>query len=169
MSGVASWLCTVTAAALLLGLLRAMMPEGSVKEVSKLTGGLFLFVVLLRPVMGLSYENLVTELQGWKALTEETAQSAASADEPVEAAIIAEESAAYIQREAESLGINCTVIVQCEKNADGLTLPVRVEVAGALTQAQRESLLKLIADGFSLDEKSVNFTEGEGTNEAPDA
>ena len=54
-----TWVLAVTAAALVIAVADALMPQGTVKQVGKLTGGLILVLVLLQPVAGLDYQILI--------------------------------------------------------------------------------------------------------------
>ncbi len=161
MSGLGGWLLSVTAAALLVGVLEAIMPEGSVKGVSRLGCGLLLFLVLVRPLLGGGYENLLEELHSWQQEAAEETERLNQVESSLEETIIAEETAAYIQAEAEAQGITCTVTVTCAQNGDGLTLPVAVELGGVTQEAQREALRTLIQSAFGLSEETIRFTETE--------
>lgn len=47
------WLLGLVAAALILTVLRALVPKGSIRPVARVTAGLVLLLVLLRPLAGL--------------------------------------------------------------------------------------------------------------------
>ncbi|MCD8341598.1 MAG: hypothetical protein LUC87_05505 [Clostridiales bacterium] len=161
MSGLGSWLLSITAAALLVGVLEAMIPEGSVKAVSALGCGLLLFLVLVRPLLGGSYERLLEELHSWQSEAAEETERLNQVETSLEETIIAEDAAAYIQAEAGEQGISCSVTVTCGQNGDGLTLPVAVEIEGVTQEAQREALRTLIQEAFALPEEQIHFAETE--------
>ena len=52
------WLLGLVAAALILTVLRALMPKGSIRPVARVTAGLVLLLVLLRPLAGLGGGSL---------------------------------------------------------------------------------------------------------------
>ena len=161
MSSLGGWLLSITATALLVGILEAMLPEGGVKGVSRLGCGLLLFLVLVRPLLGSGYETLLEELHSWQRETAEETERLNQVEASLEETIIAEEAAAYIQAEAEAQGISCTVTVACAQNGDGLTLPVAVELGGVTQKAQRGTLRTLIQSAFGLSEEDICFTETE--------
>ena len=53
-----TWVLGVTAASLVIAVGEALMPQGTVKKVGRLTGGLILVLVLLQPVARLDYGDL---------------------------------------------------------------------------------------------------------------
>ena len=52
------WLLGLVAAALILTVLRALVPKGSIRPVARVTAGLVLLLVLLRPLAGLGGGSL---------------------------------------------------------------------------------------------------------------
>ena len=53
-----TWILTVTVSALVIAGAEALMPQGSVKRVGKLTGGLILVLGILQPLVTLDYDQL---------------------------------------------------------------------------------------------------------------
>ena len=101
------WLLGLVAAALILTVLRALMPKGSIRPVARVTAGLVLLLVLLRPLAGLGggslrvrYDELEREItariEDYQALHENKLES-----------IIADSTAAYISEQAAHLGLTC--------------------------------------------------------------
>ena len=58
---------------------------------------------------------------------------------------IEEAAAAYIVDKAAELGCVCSARVECRAGEDGLYLPIRAEVAGALAEPARTLLARRIA------------------------
>ena len=129
------WLLGLVAAALILTVLRALVPKGSIRPVARVTAGLVLLLVLLRPLAGLGggslrvrYDELEREItariEDYQALHENELES-----------IIADSTAAYISEKAASLGIDCRVQVEV-RTEDGLPLPY-----GASLDVERDQVL----------------------------
>lgn len=167
MSGLGDWLYALVAAALLVGLLRAMMPEGTVKEVSRIAGGLLLFLVLVRPLLGGSYGEVVSWLNQWQEDAEEVTAQGEETAARLEERLIAEKCAAYLVQQAGEQGIRCEVSVRCAGEDGGLILPVWATVTGALTEEERKVLLALAEEGLGLSAQQVEFTEGGEAYEWP--
>ena len=53
-----TWILTVTVSALIIAAAEALMPEGAVKKVGKLTGGLILVLGILQPLVSMDYQDL---------------------------------------------------------------------------------------------------------------
>ena len=129
------WLLGLVAAALILTVLRALVPKGSIRPVARVTAGLVLLLVLLRPLAGLGgwplrarYYELEREItaliEDYQTLLENELES-----------IIADSTAAYISEIAASLGIDCRVQVEV-LTEDGLPLPY-----GASLDVERDQVL----------------------------
>ena len=58
MSILRTWILTVTAAAIVLATAQALMPEGAVKRVGRLTAGLILVLALLQPLTALDRQEI---------------------------------------------------------------------------------------------------------------
>ena len=106
------WLLGLVAAALILTVLRALVPKGSIRPVARVTAGLVLLLVLLRPLAGLGggslrvrYDELEREItariEDYQALHENELES-----------IIADSTAAYISEQAAHLGLTCRAEVR---------------------------------------------------------
>lgn len=116
------WLLGLVAAALILTVLRALVPKGSIRPVARVTAGLVLLLVLLRPLAGLGggslrvrYDELEREItariEDYQTLHENELES-----------IIADSTAAYISEQAAHLGLTCRAEVRCEVR-DGTPRP----------------------------------------------
>ena len=120
------WLLGLVAAALILTVLRALVPKGSIRPVARVTAGLVLLLVLLRPLAGLGggslrvrYDELEREItariEDYQTLHENELES-----------IIADSTAAYISEQAAHLGLTCRAEVRCEVR-DGTPQPAPAE------------------------------------------
>lgn len=98
------WLLGLVAAALILTVLRALVPKGSIRPVARVTAGLVLLLVLLRPLAGLGggslrvrYDELEREItariEDYQTLHENELES-----------IIADSTAAYISGAGSASG-----------------------------------------------------------------
>lgn len=144
-----TWILTVTVSALVIAGAEALMPQGSVKRVGKLTGGLILVLGILQPLVTMDYDQLYDLVNTLPAgsIRQETLDQAAQ--EPMKG-IIEEELAAYIVDKGAQLGLTCTAQVTCEAGEDGVPLPKSVTVTGAMTPDQREQLGQTITQDLGL-------------------
>ena len=114
-----TWIVSVTACAMVIAAAEALMPDGAVKRVGKLTGGLILVLGLLQPLVKLDYDDWLDDLpaQTAGAVTQEELEGAAYA--PMKS-IIERELSAYIVDKGAQLGVTCTAQVVCETGEDGV-------------------------------------------------
>lgn len=150
------WLLGLVAAALILTVLRALMPKGSIRPVARVTAGLVLLLVLLRPLAGLGggslrvrYDELEREItariEDYQTLHENELES-----------IIADSTAAYISEQAERLGLTCRAEVRCEVR-DGTPQPA----SAAMDIPYDAQLAAAIADDLGIPAEKQSWQGGE--------
>lgn len=150
------WLMGLVAAALILTVLRALMPKGSIRPVARVTAGLVLLLVLLRPLAGLGggslrvrYDELEREItariEDYQTLHENELES-----------IIADSTAAYISEQAAHLGLTCRAEVRCEVR-DGTPQPA----SAAMDIPYDAQLAAAIADDLGIPAEKQSWQGGE--------
>ena len=161
MDVIRTWLLGITCAAMVVALAESLMPQGAVRKMGRLTGGLILLLAIVQPVVSLD-ENALSdalaryryELSGYDTTLEET-------NESLMKGIIAEQSGAYILDKAASLGIDCTVEVKTEPGEGGYPVPYSVIIRGDLTAEEREALGREITAGFAIPAERQYYESGE--------
>ena len=148
-----AYLLSVTAAAMILALLRTLAGEGTMGTLTRLLGGLFLAVTVLSPLVRLE----IPDLSEWMdSFTDEGMEAAAAGEAMAEeyaAAIISAELEAYILDKAASLGAEVTAEVSLD--ADGM--PRSVTVRGEISPAAREELSRYISQTLGLGEEAQRW------------
>lgn len=138
MDALRQYILSVTAAALICGILSGLVQNGAAKEILRLLCGLFLTIVVIRPLIGLDLEKLtdwsldrVPEGESMAALGENMARQAA-------AEIIKSETEAYILDKAAAL--NASLTVEVTVSGDDTPLPVAVTLRGEIAPNARQQL-----------------------------
>ena len=141
------WLLGVTAAALAIALAQSVTPEGTVKKVGKLVGGLVLLLAVVKPIAQVD----PTALTGlWTASGYET-EAAAQGGEEVLKILIAQKTGAYIVDKGQSLGCRVTEAqVTVADDGSGWPVPWSVVVNGDWTLEQRVELSRVIAEELAI-------------------
>ena len=141
------WLLGVTAAALAIALAQSLTPEGTVKKVGKLVGGLVLLLAVVKPIAQVDPAAL-TGL--WTASGYET-QAAAQRSEEVLKILIAQKTGAYIVDKGQSLGCRVTEAqVTVAGDDSGWPIPWSVVVKGDWTLEQKEELSRTITEELAI-------------------
>ena len=123
------WLLGLTAAALAVSLLTAMLPKGeTIRRIAGLAGGLILLLAVVQPLLRVRYETYQREMDRQTEAYQAAYTNSLSGD-------IADRTAAYISEKAASLGIDCRVQVEV-RTEDGLPLPY-----GASLDVERDQVL----------------------------
>ena len=154
-----NWLIGITGAAMIIALAEGLMPEGSVKRIGRLAGGLVLIIAILQPVVTLDTNELSSILAEYRSDTGDYSATLEENNKEVTKSIIAEESAAYIQDKAASLGVSCAVTVECEYGDEQFPYPVTVTVIGTLTAEQKAQLQTIIENDFAVSAEHQTYRE----------
>ena len=148
-----TWITGVTVAAVILAAAQALMPEGAVKRVGRLTGGLVLVLALLQPLTALDYGRLSDAAAGLPAPAE------AEMGDTMKP-IIEQELAAYIVDKGKALGADLACAVTCVTDENGVPVPRGAVVTGSLTRTQRESLSAILDRDLGIPSEAQTFREG---------
>lgn len=154
---VRNWLIGVTAAALVVALADSLAPDGAVKKIGKLTGGLLLAVAILQPLVGLDYASMSGILTNYRMEAEGYSSALETENMRLVKTIIEEQTGAYIQDKAAELGAECAAEVTCQADDDGNSYPASVIVYGELTQAQENALRRTIEGDLAIPEQNQQY------------
>jgi stage III sporulation protein AF len=154
-----NWLVGITCASMIIALAEGLSPEGNVKRIGKLAGGLLLIIAILQPVLSLNTNALSSALTEYRSQLDGYSSTLENKNKDVVKSIIAEKSAAYIQDKAASLGATCTVTVECEYGDEEYPYPVSVTVIGTLTKDQKKALQAIISNDFAVSVDHQTYRE----------
>ncbi|MCI8807199.1 MAG: stage III sporulation protein AF [Oscillospiraceae bacterium] len=160
MGFVRSWLLGVTAAALVLALAEALAPEGSVKKVCRLAGGMALLLAAAGPVLEALDGNLLAgAVEGWRDRSQRYERELEENNERLYLAIIEEETAAYVMDKARELGFECAAEVTCGYDENGVPCPWEVAARGQWTPEQRARLERLLEEELGVPAQRQYYEE----------
>ncbi len=160
MGFVRSWLLGVTAAALVLALAEALAPEGSVKKVCRLAGGMALLLAAAGPVLEALDGNLLAgAVEGWRDRSQRYERELEENNERFYLAIIEEETAAYVMDKARELGFECAVEVTCGYDENGVPCPWEVAARGQWAPEQRARLERLLEEELGVPARRQYYEE----------
>lgn len=154
-----NWLLGVTCAAMVLALAESLAPEGGVKRVCRLAGGLVVLLAAISPVVKLDTADLSRITEDYRAAAEEYSQALEEENEFLYESIIAENAGAYILDKAEALGMVCTVSVTVARDQADIPYPESTTVRGAWTQEQREALSRILETELGIPTQRQHFEE----------
>ena len=126
----------LTAAALAVSLLTAMLPKGeTIRRIAGLAGGLILLLAVVQPLLRVRWEELTWRYETYQREMDRQTEAYQAAYANSLSGDIADRTAAYISEKAASLGIDCRVQVEV-RTEDGLPLPY-----GASLDVERDQVL----------------------------
>ncbi len=137
-----SWLFGLTALSALLALAEGLVTQEGIRRVLRLTGGVLMILVLLRPVVRMDLENLHFSLDALRQEAETLEEEYTRQQAEQLSAGIEEELASYIWDKAQALGLDCQVSVTVETGADGVPAARSVDITGEYSEALSEIIEK---------------------------
>ncbi len=137
----------MTVSAMVIAASEALMPDGAVKKVGKLTGGLILMLGILQPLVTMDYEELYDTINTLPAgaLIQEKIET--QVHDPLKG-IIEQELATYIVDKAEELGAECSAVIVCQTGE--VPTPERVTITGLLTGEQKRALSQYVTEELGV-------------------
>lgn len=134
MDTVRVWLVSVIGAAFLTAAAESLTPEGTMRRISSLVGGLVLLLTLVRPLLGAEAGRLEADFRDYSRRLNQRQEELQAQSEQTLAELIAERTAAYISDKAGQLGLSCQVRVTAEPGPGGIPVPAGAELDGDYSQ-----------------------------------
>ena len=160
MEGLGQWLLSVTAAALLTGVLKELMPPGPGQAIGALGCSLLLFLTLTRPVLSLRWEALTETVEDYRRQVTQLQSELEQNTAALEQTGIEARSAAY--SEDVTAGLDARVsLVWSGAYPPRLTGAV---ITGTLTAEEASDLRARLCRELGLTEEQITVN---GTGETP--
>ena len=156
---VRQWLLGVACTALVMAVADSLAPDGSVKKICRLAGGLALLLAAVSPLIRLDSGMLSNALEGHQALLQSYEETLKEQNNLFYQTIIEESTAAYIVDKAEEMGIFCQAEVTFSYDEDGVPCPWEVTARGDWTDEAREALERLLEDDLGVPPQRQHYEE----------
>ena len=152
------WLIGLMAVSLILTVLSTLLPEGSIKKIAGVTGGLVLLLTILRGVsrldlagLRLSYDDCAQEID--RQIESYRLQSSRDM-----VSLIQARCGAYISEQAQTLGLSCSPRVETEWTEENIPVPVAV----TMDIPYHAKLSELISENLGIDAENQKWVTSEG-------
>lgn len=153
------WLLGVICTALILAVSDCMAPEGSVKRVCRLAGGLALLVAAVSPLLRIDESGFHRAITEYQTTVQNYEKELEEKNVLLYQTIIEERTAAYIVDKAEEFGISCQAEVSFAYDEDGTPYPWEVTAWGTWTEDQRNRLSRLVEDDLGIPSQRQHYEE----------
>ena len=120
------WLIGLLSVSLILTVLSTLLPEGSVKKIAGVTGGLVLLMVILQGAERLDLGKLQLSYDDYSRQINEQIKAFQEKNSRDMDLLIQERCSAYISEQAQSLGLSCTPQVQTAWTEEDIPVPTGV-------------------------------------------
>lgn len=154
-----NWITGIACVAVLLSAAQCLMPQGSIRKIGNLTGGLLLLLTIATPLAKLDEAALALALSEYRMAEMGSEALLQIENERLVKEIIAEQTGAYISDKAAELGAECTVDVDYEYREDGSVFPTAVTVSGSLTEEQLAQLQQFIEINLAVPKEKQTYEE----------
>lgn len=144
-----TYLLSVTAAALLLAVVQAVLPAGAVRRAASLCGSLLVLLTVLSPLARLEAEDLAKALSKVRLQTEFSRTGIEVQNRQLMGEIIIDRCEEYILDKASELGLTLEVCVTLSEDSSW-PYPTAVTLVGEATNAQRQQLTCWIAENLGV-------------------
>lgn len=157
MEDLLQYFLSLTAAAVLCGIINGMMPgNGAAQKLIKLLSGLLLTLTALQPVSRLDLPQFLKEWNFELSQGEYAAEDGEIIARDAMAKIIKDNCEAYILDKAAELGLSITV--QMSLNRDDIPKPVSVEIIGTVSPYGKLKLQQIIANDLGIPKEAQTWT-----------
>lgn len=141
MTAVRQYIISVTAAAILCGILTAIVGGKQIKPIWKLIVGIFLTLTAIRPLADIDLGAVPTLAEGYTLQAEEAVMTGKELMDSQKQTIIKSRLESYILDKAEGLGVTLTVDILLDEHG----LPVSVQLNGDVSPGAKTRLQSIIA------------------------
>lgn len=148
MEALRGWLLGIMAVAMVLSILYSLLPKGSIRSISRMTGGLILLLVMLRPIVGGDWNRLISRYSDYQVHISSQIETYQEENEKERERLIQEKTAAYILDKAAQMGITCRVQVGTEIR-EGVPYPASV----TLNTVKDKDLSQIIEQELAIPEE----------------
>ena len=155
------WIVGITCVSVLLAAAQSLMPEGNIRKIGNLAGGLLLILTMAAPLTKIDMNAISLPLTEYRMANSNHAELLELENSRLLKELIEEQTEAYILDKAQELGANCTVEVYYEYSDEGTAYPVAVTVRGNLNEEQKRKLSQRIESDLAVTEENQHFEEGE--------
>ena len=157
MTGLKQYLLSITAAALLLSLVMALLPKGRQRRVASFVGSLLLILTVIAPTIRLDPAQLAESLSRLRMEAETMRTGIEIGNREIVAGIIKEQCEAYILDKAASRGVSLLVEIRLSEEGS-YPYPTGVTLRGHVLERDREALSVMIEEELGIPKDSQEWS-----------
>ena len=120
-----NWLLAIVGASVCISLVSALLPKGAVRSITRVSGGLVLFLVMVSPLLGWKTGELRVRYVDYQQQINEQIETYRQDYYQQMETRIAQETGAYISEKAGQMGLVCHPEIHVREQ-DGIPVPVGV-------------------------------------------
>lgn len=145
-----NWIVSITTAAIVTSISVNITPEGPVKRIVRLTGGLIMMLVILNPLISIQLDSLASYISKYQLQADWERTGIEIENIRIMELIIEEKTEAYILDKANLIGFDCKVEIRCKTGENGYPYPYSVTIYGEPTPDQKSELAAYIETNLAV-------------------
>ena len=157
MNDLRRYLFSLTAAALLCSLVRALVPDGRMKRICTLFCGIFLAMTALSGLAGWELTDVAGQLSKIQMEAEQARTGVEIKNREALCAIIKRKTEAYILDKAAALGCSITAEVTVESGG-AYPYPSGVRITGTFTPQQKQALSEDLEENLAIGKEQQTWS-----------
>lgn len=147
-----TYLLSIVAAAFLVSILASVPQNKPFMRILRLCGGLYLLIVVLKPLLSLNGTQLSTYLEQFRVDTS-VIEDSVEEGKMESAKLIKEQTKEYILDKADAIGASVAAEVELQTLSDTYPYPYCVTLTGTWTQTQKKALEEYISQTLGIPEE----------------
>ncbi len=152
------WIMSVLSCGVLFCVAEALLPQGPVRAVGRMSIGMVLFLVVLRPLTGPVPQKIAAFLKVDVNVMEEERRQMQQVNESYLETIMREKSEEYIETQAQEMGVSAEAEVACAWQ-DGLPIPASAYIAGTAPPGAVGPLLDRVEQELGIQCTQICYEE----------
>lgn len=149
MNGIREYLLQVCSAGFFTSLALAVLPNGKLHKIAKLTGALLLIMTVVRPLVSLDTEDLARSLTMFHMDMHQQQTGVEIPSRSILEQVIKQRCQAYISDKAEALGIEISAEITLSEDGD-YPYPVSVVLYSTATGSDQDHLKTIISQDLGI-------------------
>lgn len=161
MNGIGAYLLRIVAASFLLSLCMALTRSERLKKILRLSGGCFLAIVVLQPLLCVRLDSLPDPLAGTEFSAQQRLEEAKEKNAALLEELIRTQTSQRIQKELAEEGVHADFTLELRYDEKlGAPVPWSIRIRSACTEAERAAISTFLSESLGIPEERQSWQIG---------
>lgn len=150
------YLLSVVASSLLLTVILATVPKGTIYKIAGIAGSLLVVLSVVSPLIKIDSASIAAAISKFSVETDELQRGIEIGNHRLLCEVISEKCETYILDKASSMGMTIEVEIMLEEDAE-YPYPIGVALRGTWSAQEQKTLSAYISDGLGVPEQQQEW------------